>query len=240
MSQQIEKNEYPKASNSLVFGALLSYIGGVFLLMSFCSPYWIESYEESFSSFKNMGLWEYCFKDFTYPYYQFPRLFNGCHNIFSHEYYVIREYLLPGWLMAVQTFVTLAFIDTFVALGIMACEVCRYPLKTVLRYEWLLTTISFVAVTASSVFLFFGVLIFGVNAYRRDWLMYPKFNVISWSFAFAVIAMFFLGLAGLILYKDAKIAYERRRESKNLVQQMQMHETASIPSSHSRGIHGYI
>jgi heme/copper-type cytochrome/quinol oxidase subunit 1 len=156
------------------------------------------------------------------------------------EYYVIREYLLPGWLMAVQTFVTLAFIDTFVALGIMACEVCRYPLKFVLRYEWLLTTISFVAVTASAVFLFFGVLIFGVNAYRRDWLMYPKFNVISWSFAFAVVAMFFLALAGLILYKDAKFAYERRRESKNLVQQMQMHETASIPSTHSRGIHGYI
>lgn len=70
--------------DSLIVGALLSYIGGLFLLMSFCSPYWIESYDESFSSFKNMGLWEYCFKDFIYPYYQFPRLFNGCHNIFSH------------------------------------------------------------------------------------------------------------------------------------------------------------
>lgn len=161
-------------------------------------------------------------------------------SLIFQEYYVIREYLLPGWLMAVQTFVTLAFIDTFAALVIMACEVCRYPLKFVLRYEWLLTTVSFVAVTASSVFLFFGVVIFGFNAYRRDWLMYPKFNIISWSFGFAVIAMIFLGLAGLILYKDAKIAYERRRESKNLVQQMQMHETASIPSTHSRGMHGYI
>lgn len=103
--------------------------------------------------------------------------------------------------MAVQTFVTLAFICTFGALGIMACEVIRYPLKTVLRYEWFLTTCSCIAVAASSVFLFFAVLIFGVNAYRRDWLMYPKFNVISWSYAFAVVAMFALGLAGLILYK---------------------------------------
>lgn len=142
--------------------------------------------------------------------------------------------------MAVQTFVTLAFIFTFSALGVMACAVCRYPLKVVLRYEWLFTTISFISVVTSSAFLFFGVLIFGVNAYRRDWLMYPKFNVLSWSYSFAVVAMFFLGLAGLILYKDAKIAYERRRESKNLVHQMQMHETASIPSTHSRGIHGYI
>jgi uncharacterized membrane protein (DUF485 family) len=142
--------------------------------------------------------------------------------------------------MVVQTFVTLAFILTFVALGFMACEIVRYPLKTVLRYEWLFTTCSFFAVSVSSVFLFFGVLIFGVNAYRRDWLMYPKFNVLSWSYAFAVVAMFFLGLAGLILYKESRIAYERRRESKNLVQQMQMHETASLPSTHSRGLHGYI
>lgn len=136
--------------------------------MSFSSPYWIESYDESFSNFKNMGLWEYCFKDFSYPYYQFPRLFNGCHHIFSHvsfllsrvrsnltnslylqEYYVIREYLLPGWLMAVQTFVTLAFMYTFAALGIMACEIVRWPLRFVLRYEWLLTTISFVGVAGS-------------------------------------------------------------------------------------------
>jgi hypothetical protein len=69
--------------------------------------------------------------------------------------------------MAVQGFVTLAFINTFSALAIMACTVIRYPLKTVLRYEWLLTTCSFIAVSVSSVFLFFGVLIFGVNAYRK-------------------------------------------------------------------------
>lgn len=65
-------------------GAIIAYVGSILLLMSFCAPYWIESFDSSFSSFKNMGLWEYCFKDFYYPYYQFPRKFNGCHNIFSH------------------------------------------------------------------------------------------------------------------------------------------------------------
>ena len=164
--------------------------------------------------------------------------------------------------MAVQTFITLAFMYTFIALGIMACEIVRYPLKFVLRYEWLLTTISFIGIAGSgkiqlqitklilltnmhhslilALFIFFGVLIFGVNAYRRDWLMYPKFNVISWSFAFAVVAMFIFAFASFLLYKDAKKAYELRREAKNLVQQMQMQETASIPSTHSRNIHGYI
>lgn len=60
------------------------------------SPYWIQSYEETFSNFKHMGLWEFCFDQFRYPYYQFDKLFNGCHYIFSQELYVIREWLLPG------------------------------------------------------------------------------------------------------------------------------------------------
>lgn len=71
-------------SEPLVWGAILSYIGSIFLMIAFCAPYWIESYPESFSSFLHMGLWEYCFRDFQYPYYQFPKLFNGCHHIFSH------------------------------------------------------------------------------------------------------------------------------------------------------------
>lgn len=136
-------------------GAVITFVAGLLLLMSFCSPYWIESYEESFSSFKNMGLWEYCFKDFSYPYYQFPRLFNGCHHIFSHEYYVIREWLLPGWLMVVQTFVTLAFILTFGSLVVMSLVLVRWPLKTVLQYEWLMAQISFIGTAASCKFYFF-------------------------------------------------------------------------------------
>jgi hypothetical protein len=54
--------------------------------------------------------------------------------------------------MAVQTFVTLAFLYTFAALGIMACEIVRWPLKFVLRYEWLLSTVSFVGIAASGIF----------------------------------------------------------------------------------------
>lgn len=45
----------------------------------------------------------------------------------------------------------------------------------------------------TGVFLFLAVVIFGSNCYRRDWLMYPSFNVVSWSFAFAVVAFIFFG-----------------------------------------------
>jgi len=239
-----DKNNYPRASNTLVIGAFLAYVGAIFLLVAFCAPFWIESYEESFSSFKHMGIWQYCFKDFRYPYYQFPKLFDGCHHIFSHEYYVIREYLLPGWLMLVQASVTLAFVLTFGSLAIMACEVCRWPLHLVLRYEWLFSTLSCAGIGVSSLLLFIAVAIFGGNAYRRDWLMYPKFNVLSWAYSCAVVAFMILGMSALLLFKESKTSYEMRREAKNLVMQMQEQEPHSgfhTPhSGYSRSTGGYI
>uniref|UniRef100_A0A0K8TQ20 Putative conserved plasma membrane protein n=1 Tax=Tabanus bromius TaxID=304241 RepID=A0A0K8TQ20_TABBR len=242
MSGTIQKNEYPKASGALVFSAVLTYISLLAIMMSFCAPYWIESYSETNSEFKNMGLWEYCFKQFTYPYYQLMRKFDGCHNIFGQEFYVIREYLVPGWLMAVQTFVTIAFLLTIIGMVTLSLELIRWPLKTVLRYEWIMTRISFICNSVSSLCLFLGVAIFGGCAYRRDWLMYPKFNCLSWAYALAVAAFMILGLTSYVLHREAVKSYEARSEAKNLVMQMEMQEPGNQPSSRnfSRSPTGYI
>lgn len=93
------------------------------------------------------------------------------------------------------------------------------------------------------VMIFLGLVIFGFNAYRRDWLMYPSFNIISWSFGFAVIAMALLGIASAMLRREAIRAYEIRDQAKNLVMQMEMQEPGFHPSrSLSRSLHsgGYI
>ncbi|GBP63251.1 hypothetical protein EVAR_56632_1 [Eumeta japonica] len=217
----VADNEYPKASNATLIGSSLTYIAGLFLLFAFAGPYWLESYPEMFSEFKHMGLWEYCFNRFRFPSYQFDKLFHGCHYIFSEEYYVIREWLLPGWLMIVQAFVTLALMLSLLAQIVLACVVVRWPLRTVLRYEWICVSFAFICVALSSSFLFLAVAIFGGNAYRRDWLLYPSFNVLSWSYAFAVIAFMIFGVAAVLLYFEAQKLYELRREAKNLVAQMQ-------------------
>ncbi|KAI5634776.1 PMP-22/EMP/MP20/Claudin tight junction domain-containing protein [Phthorimaea operculella] len=214
-------NEYPKASNATLIGASITYVAGLFLLLSFAGPYWIESYPETFSSFKRMGLWEYCFERFRFPSYQFDKLFNGCHYVFSQEFYVIREWLLPGWLMSVQAFVTLALILSLAAQILQACVIVRWPLRTVLRYEWIFVSSSFIMVALSSAFLLLASIIFGANAYRRDWLLYPSFNVLSWSYAFAVIACLLFAIASLLLYVESRKLYELRLEAKNLVAQMQ-------------------
>lgn len=114
------------------------------LLVVTLSPYWVQSFEETFSKFKNMGLWEYCFSHYRYPYFQYDKLFDGCHHVFSYEYYVIREWLLPPWLMAVQAFVTMSLLLSFGAQVLMAMQICRWPLRFVLRYEWILSMIDFI------------------------------------------------------------------------------------------------
>lgn len=107
----------------------------------FCSSYWLESYDGTSSSFKNMGLWEFCFKNLRYPYYQFEKLFDGCHNVFSEEYYVIREWLLPGWLLVIQSFVTVSFLLSFSGQAILVMILVRFPLKFVLKNEWILSSV---------------------------------------------------------------------------------------------------
>ena len=71
--------------------------------MSFASPYWLVSWEDTESPFKNMGIWEFCFYKFRHPDYQFDHLFTGCHAVYGDEYRLIREKLLPGkeleWLL---------------------------------------------------------------------------------------------------------------------------------------------
>ncbi|CAH1102444.1 unnamed protein product [Psylliodes chrysocephalus] len=215
------KNNYPKASNFLVNGALLTYIGGMFMMIAFCSPYWVKSFDETFSQFKHMGLWEYCFDQFRYPYYQFDHLFDGCHHVFSEEYYVIREWLLPPWLMTVQSFMTIAFLLTFFAQVVMAFQLVRFPLNFILQREYILSFMCFVCVTTTAVLLFFSITIFGASHVRRDWLMYPNFNYLSWSYGMACLSFFFHGFSAFCLFKEFQFSYDRRRESKNLIMQMQ-------------------
>lgn len=134
----------------LVNGAILTYIAGLLLMIAFCSPYWLQSFQDTFSNFRHMGLWEYCFYRFRYPFDQFNKEFTGCHHVFSEEYYLIREWLLPPWLMAVQAFVTMSFLLSFGAQIIMALQLCRYPLNFVLQYEWILSSIDFVCCATTS------------------------------------------------------------------------------------------
>ena len=116
----------PRA-DTLFYGSIASFVAGLLLLMAFASPYWLVSWEDTQSPFKNMGLWEFCFYKFRHPDYQFDKLFTGCHALYGNEYRLIREKLLPGWLMVVQLFVTIALIFSFAGQLVQVSELPTFP-----------------------------------------------------------------------------------------------------------------
>lgn len=65
---------------------------------------------------------------------------------------MIREWLIPGWLMAVQSFVTLALMLSLMSQVLLACVIVRWPLRPVLRYEWIFVSFAFGMVATSSKF----------------------------------------------------------------------------------------
>ena len=84
--------------------------------------------------------------------------------------------------------------------------------------------------------MFLAVAIFGGQCWRREWLMYPNYNYLSWSYGLAVISFMFHTLGAFFLYLDACSGYKMRKESRNLVMQMQ----PNPQSHHSLHRSGYI
>jgi len=204
--------QIPKPSSSLVYGGYLTFAGGIILLISFASPYWLVSWEYTFSPFKRMGLWEFCFDRYRHPNYQFDHLFTGCHWVFSEKFLIIREWLLPGWLMAVQAFFTLALIISLGTQIMLALLVTRWPLQIILDNEWVLTMGCCIANGVTAICILISISIFGGQYDRRDWLQYPHFNYPSWAYAFAIGSLLIHGIASLALYKEAQEAKERNLE----------------------------
>ena len=56
--------------------------------------------------------------------------------LYGEEYRLIREKLLPGWLMVVQFFVTISLLSSAIGIIIIVCLYLRSPLEWILRFEW--------------------------------------------------------------------------------------------------------
>ncbi|XP_076052835.1 claudin superfamily protein pickel isoform X2 [Oratosquilla oratoria] len=224
------------ASANTVNAGIITFVAMLFFIISFTSPYWLQSFAYTYSDFKNMGLWEFCFDGFRYPKYQFDRKFTGCNYVYSFEYEIIREWLLPAWLMATQAFMTIAFLASMTTLVIVSLVLIRWPLQFIMRYEWHLTAIAFICEATTFVCVFFAVLVFGVMCWTRSWLLNPNFNYLSWSYGFAVIGGALHGFAGLRFLYETFEARDRKREASNTLKQ----ESVENMNMHMHEQHHYI
>lgn len=227
-----EKNESLKTTQTLFHASIVSFVGAVFLVMSFSSPYWLQSWEDTQSPFQNMGLWEMCFDNFRFPYFQFDKLWNGCHAMWGTEFRLIREWLMPWWLMVVQLFAVLAFTICFIEQVLLTCLLLRFPLEWVLRFEWQMVVFTTVCNGVISVLLFLCLAVFGGCCWDRAWVLYPNYNYVSWSYAVAGFSMLAHIVATYILFFESKNAKEKREHNNALVMQMYPPDHASLSTYH--------
>lgn len=192
----------------------ISTVSALFVTIAFFSPYWLVTDGELDNpKFLNLGLWEVCFNNFQDIHRFYDTRFTGCMWVFEEEYYIIHDYLLPGFYIAVQFFSTLCFVACLVALPLtLAFLRCSRDDD---RYVFLLLTMGAVEVFGS-ICGFLAVVIFGANGDRRDWMPHWQHNDMGWAFALACIGGVFLMPGGVMYMVEARRErYKRLNEIGN-------------------------
>lgn len=184
----------------------------LFILIAFCTPYWlVNDGKIKDPKFIRIGLWEVCFVNFEDFRHHYDFNFTGCWWVFEEEYYIIHDFLLPGFFIATQFFFTLCMTLVLVAafLTWMYCFCSRDHDKYLLL---LLSNGANLLIAGFSGLV--AVSIFGANGDNRDWMPHWQHNDLSWSFAFAVIGSLLLFPAGtLFLVEGRRARYRRLRQS---------------------------
>ena len=90
-------------------------------------------------------------------------------------------------------------------------------LHNLLDFQYLKNYIPYLFTAA---LLFFSVCIFGSQCWNRDWLLYPNYNFVSWSYAAALFSCLFFLISAIILAKEVKSAKERKPTNKLMLMKL--------------------
>ncbi len=90
-------NDNPSPTGFLAWAGFGCAIFGLAALcISFASPYWMQTYPNSFNTFRNIGLWEVCMDNYMHHKDDSQEIYSGCWWVFNRDkkYWKLREWLL--------------------------------------------------------------------------------------------------------------------------------------------------
>jgi len=212
--KEIELPKFYTFTRLLEISCCLSFLGCVFLLISFCSPYWLASWQDTRSPFVNLGLWTVCFHLFRHPKVQFDLLFHGCYPVWGDSIKMIAYWMVPGWMISIQVMTTLAMVLSLSTQILSVCLLLRHPLHVILRFEKRFLSAAIFLNSSCATLMTVSVLVFPVYCWNRDYLLYPNYNYLSWSYAAAVVSILFFGSAASAMLQE--MPHAKDREEKNL------------------------
>ncbi|XP_073972440.1 claudin [Rhodnius prolixus] len=198
-------------------GFISTGIAGIsFLLIfiAFATPNWLETDNKLHNpKFQRIGLWWVCFSNFQDPHYWYDTKFQNCWWIFEEEYYIIFDFLLPGFFVAVQFFFTVCFVFHLIAIPstllYLACSRENY------RFVHLLIVLGSVLILAG-ICGTIAVYIFGAYGDGRDWMPNWEHNHIGWSYALAVIGVIGSYTAGILFLIEARRHKIKRKKAEKM------------------------
>ena len=74
-------------------------------------------------------------------------------------------------------------------------------MEVAVRFEYHFCGFVTVCYMVTAFCLFLSVAIFGIYCWDRDWLLYPNYNYLSWSYIFATLACPAFKMGGLLMLK---------------------------------------
>jgi len=184
------------------------------LCVAFATPHWLERFphKRMTKCFIRMGLWEFCFNDWTYYKDYLGKKYNGCWWIYHFEYKPVWAWLNPVWLLMVQIMMALAFTLQLIITTLHTLVYVRWPTpekeKKYLRNTYYM-------MWASAALISTSVTIFGIKAdIDRQWLPNPDSNFLSWSFGCAVLSGFFSIFSAMCMSVD-HVRIQEEEQKKN-------------------------
>lgn len=196
-------------SRTGLFATGFAVFAFLFVLIAFVTPCWLETDGQLENpKFIRIGLWQVCFKDFEDPRHYYDTKFYQCWWVFEEEYYIIHDILLPGFFVATQFFFTLTFTLLLISTFLVALYICCH--KDHSKYVLLLLVIGSCLIIAA-VSGTIAVIIFGAMGDSRVWMPNWEHNDISWSYALAVLGVFFLYISGVLYLVEGRVINMKRK-----------------------------
>merc|ERR1711934_377674 len=97
--------------------------------------------------------------------------------------------MVPGWMILVQVLCTASLLTCLVSQVCSVCLLLRYPAKFVLRFERRLLLMGGTLNLIASFLLFTALMVFPAYCWSRDYLLYPNYNYLSWSYASGLLSV---------------------------------------------------
>jgi hypothetical protein len=221
------------------------------LCIAFSSPYWMQTYPNSFNTFRNIGLWEICMDNYMHYKDDSQEIYSGCWWMFSRDkkYWKLREWLLPPWLISCQVMVIGCLLVEIAAVFIIASVFLHFC--PILNHEYYQTYAMFAG--SAMMFLvtmitFICATVFGEMCQDWQWMPRPDMNFLSWGYGFFIISGLASIGAGVCLFMEAKKCYKellaREEEYTKMTIGMEMSAMGYAPSvgttaSYPPGYNGY-